>query len=397
MAGAQFLAVGWEEIRWESQFDQPLSRSQRAKITPTYRAAIPAEIATATFAIDPQVAAAADDARDAIARFDIELASMFPGEFAPLSSVLLRTESASSSQIENITTGARALALAEIGIAKFGSNAKLVAANVDAMNRAVALAERVTPQAILDIHAALMRGEDYARPGQFRGEQVWIGASPTPHGALFIPPQHDRVRASIEDLCAFTERTDLPLLTQAALAHAQFETIHPFNDGNGRTGRALVHALLRAGGATTRTTVPVSAGLLNDTNSYFDALTAYREGDPSPIVVRFTQAAFAAVANGRHLARDLDTVYAVWSDRLTARRHATAWRLLPLLLSQPAITSAFAQEHAGVSQPTADNAIRQLVDADILQKASAAQRNVVYIAKDVIAALDAFASRARRG
>ncbi|NYG07885.1 Fic family protein [Phycicoccus badiiscoriae] len=398
MTATAALTLTWDDVPWKSDASQRLSRTQRARITSTYKAAVPADIATMTFAIDAQVAAEADDARDAIARFDAELSMMFPdGEFAPLSSVLLRTESASSSQIENITAGARALALAEIGIAKHGSNATLVAANVDAMNRAVALADKVTPDTILDIHEALMRGQDHANPGRFRDEQVWVGASPTPHGAMFVPPHHDRVRASIDDLCAFTARTDIPLLTQAALAHAQFETIHPFNDGNGRTGRALVHALLKGGGATTQTTLPVSAGLLNDTDAYFDALTAYRQGDPSPIVERFAQASFSAVDNGRLLAKDLNTAHQDWTARLTMRRHAVVWRVLPVLISQPAITSALIQDHTNVSQPAADNAIRQLMEAGIVEKASGIQRNIVYLAKDVITALDEFAARARRG
>lgn len=398
MTAIAALALRWDEVPWTSGEPHPLSRTQRSKIKHTYKAAVPADIATMAFTIDPQVAAEADDARDAIARFDSELSTMFPdAEFAPLSSVLLRTESASSSQIENITTGARSLALAEIGYAKYGSNAKLVAANVDAMNRAVALADKVTPETILDIHEALMRGQKHADPGRFRNQQVWIGASPTPHGAMFVPPHHDRIEASIADLCQFAARTDIPLLTQAALAHAQFETIHPFNDGNGRTGRALVHALLRGGGATTRTTLPVSAGLLNDTDAYFDALTAYRRGDASPIVERFARASFAAVDNGRLLAKDLGAAHQAWTARLNARRHAVVWRVLPLLLSQPAVTSALVQERMGVSQPAADNALRQLRETGIITKASGIQRNIVYVAQDVIAALDEFAARARRG
>ncbi|MEO7267994.1 MAG: Fic family protein [Knoellia sp.] len=397
MSATTKLAVLWDEVPWKSDARQRLSRTQRAKVHPTYKAAVPADIASLQITIDARVAAEADDARDAIARFDAELSAMLPdGEFAPLSSVLLRTESASSSQIENITSGARALALAEIGLARGGSNAELVAANVDAMNRAVDLAEAVTPASILSIHEALMRGQRHASPGEFRREQVWIGASPTPHDAMFVPPRHDRVRASIDDLCAFTARTDIPLLTQAAVAHAQFETIHPFNGGNGRTGRALVHALLKAGGATTRTTLPVSAGLLNDTDGYFDALTAYRQGDPSPIVDRFAQASFAAVGNGRLLAAALNDANQEWMARLDVRRDAAVWRVLPLLISQPAITSALVQDRTGASQPAADNAIRQLVDARIVEKASGVQRNIVYVAKDVIAALDDFAARARR-
>lgn len=391
------LAVRWDEVRWNGDARERLSRAQRATVRSTYKAAVPADLANLHFVIDPQVAADADDARDAIARFDAELSSMLPeGEFAPLSSVLLRTESASSSQIENITSGAKALALAEIGLARVGSNATLVAANVDAMNRAVALAEGVTPDAIRSIHEALMRGQDHANPGMFRDEQVWIGPSPTPHGAMFVPPHHDRVVASIADLCAFTARTDIPLLTQIALAHAQFETIHPFNDGNGRTGRALVHALLKGAGTTTRTTLPVSAGLLNDTAGYFDALTSFRRGDPNPIVQRFAKASFAAVDNGRILASALSAMLEDWTSRIDARRDAAVWRVLPLLISHPALTSALVQERAKVSQPAADNAIRRLLDAGIVARSSAAQRNVVYVAKDVISALDEFALRARR-
>ncbi len=374
------------------------NRSQRDAARQTYKSAIPATINNLILHITPEVSAQADDARAAIARFDAELSEVIPGtEFAPLQSVLLRTESSSSSQIENITAGARSLALAELGIVKYGSNAALVTANVDAMSRALDLANDVTPDTILAIHEALMRGQNHASPGAYRDEQVWIGGSAlSPHSAAFVPPHQTRVFAAIKDLCAFTRRTNIPLLPQAAIAHAQFETIHPFNDGNGRTGRALVHAILKNGGATTRSTVPVSAGLLRDTNSYFDSLTAYREGDPNPIITQFSQAAFSAIANGRQLAAEMRALQQRWATILEARRGAAAWSVLPRLLSQPAITSTIVQQQLGVSQPAADNALRQLADAGIVQKASGVQRYVVWIAGDVVTALDAFADRARR-
>lgn len=314
----------------------------------TYDAAITADIAGASVTISPVALAATDDARAEISRFDTELTTLLPGtEVAPLAAVLLRTESASSSKIENITVRAKALALAELGVAKYGINAKLVAANVDAMQRAIDLAEAVTPESILAIHEALMRGQDHADPGKFRTEQVWIGGgNASPHTAAYVPPHHSRVESAIDDLCAFIARTDVPLLTQAAIAHAQFETIHPFSDGNGRTGRALVHAMLKQGGATTRSTIPVSAGLLTDTGSYFDALTAFRDGDPSPIVDRFA--------------------------------------------------SALIQESTGLTQPAADGVITQLREAGIITKASGVQRYVVWLAGDVTQALDDFADRARR-
>jgi len=397
------LTLSWEDVTWEPTTPvQATDRRRSLVVGRPYRAAVSAIIEPMRFDVEPDVAARADDARAAITRFDAELSAMFSGEFAPLSAVLLRTESASSSQIENITVGAKALSLADIGLAKFGSNAKLVQANVEAMNRALELTGPLTPEHILAIHEALMHGQDQAEPGRFRDQQVWIGGTDySPHGADFVPPQDSRIEESIEDLCAFSERTDLPLLTQVAIAHAQFETIHPFNDGNGRAGRALAHVMLRNGGATTRTTVPVSAGLLSETDAYYNSLTAYRNGDPNPIVEEFSRAAFSAVDNGQQLAGDLKTLHDRWAGKLRARKDAVAWKVLPFLLRQPSVTSRLIQEAMKVTQPAADNALRQLQEAGALAKPKTVhgegqKRNVVWQATEVLDALDRFGKRARR-
>ncbi|WP_370865063.1 Fic family protein [Nocardioides agariphilus] len=397
------LALSWDKVTWEPTTPVQAMDRQRLSVNGRpYRAAVPTVIEFLQFDIDPDVAARAEDARAAITRFDAELSALFDGEFAPLSAVLLRTESASSSQIENITVGAKALSLADVGLAKFGSNARLVQANVEAMNRALELIGPLTIDHILAIHEALMHGQDRAAPGHFRDQQVWIGGTDySPHRADFVPPRHHRIEDSIRDLCAFSERTDLPLLAHAAIAHAQFETIHPFSDGNGRTGRALVHVMLRNGGATTRTTVPVSAGLLSDTTAYYDALTAYRDGDPNPIIDEFSRAAFAAVSNGQQLAGELKAFHDAWAVSLRARKDAVAWRVLPFLLRQPSVTSKLVQETMNVTQPAADNALRQLQEAGALSRPTTVhgegqKRNVVWQATEVLDALDRFGERARR-
>lgn len=397
------LTLSWEDVIWDPMTPpQSMDRRRSSVVGRPYRAAVPAAIEPMQFAIDPRVAAGAEDARAAITRFDAELSALFDGEFAPLSAVLLRTESASSSQIENITVGAKALSLADVGLAKLGSNARLVQANVEAMNRALELTGPLAPDHILSVHEALMHGQDRADPGRFRDQQVWIGGTDySPHQADFVPPQNSRIEESIGDLCAFSERTDLPLLAQAAIAHAQFETIHPFNDGNGRAGRALVHVMLRSGGATTRTTVPLSAGLLADIEAYYDALTTYRNGDPDPIIEEFSRAAFAAVRNGQELAADLKTLHDSWTNQLRARRDAVAWRVLPFLLRQPSVTSKLIQETMKVTQPAADNALRQLQQAGALSNPKTVhgegqKRNVVWQATQVLEALDRFGERARR-
>lgn len=397
-------AVSYEERPWQvegAEDDFPMSRRARLKARGPYLAAISQDIAECDFRLPPEVEAEASDALVEVTRFDAELSSMpgeFGGEFAPLAAVLLRTESASSSQIENVTAGAQALALASIH-EKTGPNARMVAANVTAMQRAIQMADNLTEDTILAAHEALMEGHEYARPGRYREGQVWIGsAAPTPHTASFVPPHADRVESAMLDLLSFCDRTDISVLVHAAIAHAQFETIHPFADGNGRTGRALVHALLKRGRATTRLTVPVSAGLLVDTESYFDALTAYRQGDAAPVVERFSQAAFTAVSNGRRLDSDLADIYAEWEHVINARRDAAVWRVLPLLVSQPAVTVRFIQDSTGVSQPAAQNAVDQLVTAEVLTPTSENRRNRVWVANEVITALDDFAARAgRRG
>lgn len=387
----------WNEADTEATF--AMSRRTRLKSRGPYQAAVLPQIAERTFSLPREVEAVAADALMEITRFDAELSATDlgrEGEFAPLAAILLRTESASSSQIENVTAGAKALAMATIH-EKAGPNAQLVAANVVAMQRAIAMADDLNEHTFLAAHAALMEGHEYAEPGRYRTAQVWIGGgAPTPHTATFVPPHKDRVKPAMADVLAFCNRTDIGVLQLASIAHAQFETIHPFADGNGRMGRALVHVLLKRAGATRRLTVPVSAGLLADTESYFDALTAYRDGDAAPIVERFGEAAFSAVNNGRALNRDISDLYALWEHHITARRDAAVWRVLPHLVRQPAITVKSVQEATGVSNPAAQNAIDRLVAAGIVTPATANRRNRVWLADGVIAALDEFAARAGR-
>ncbi len=416
--GASF-AVGWEERDWRPAAEAddffPVSRRERRAAQGPYRAAVPARVARLPVTVPGEVEAEAAEAAAEIARFDAEVAHALtalspesPGdgadELAPLAAVLLRTESASSSQIENVTAGAKALALASLedetnvgGRAGGGVNAVLVAGNAEAMRTAIALSDEISTGSILAAHAALMGSVPSAEPGRLRTQQVWVGGrTSSPHRATFVPPHHDRLREGIDDLVAFCARTDVPPLTHAAVAHAQFETLHPFVDGNGRTGRTLVHAMLRHAGITRRVTVPVSAGLLTDTDGYFDALTAYRAGDLAPIVARFAAASFDAIANGRVLVADLVGIHDSWSGTVTARADAAVWQLLPTLLRQPAVTVRSVRRATGVSQPAALHAVETLVAAGVLVPATTGRRNRVWVAPEVTDALDVFAERAGR-
>lgn len=384
-----------ERLPWQpsTSFALPSGRARRQ--SGPYDAAIPAVIAEVPdVPLTPATRALVTEAATEIARFDQEVGA----DLAPFSAILLRTESVASSRIENLTASAKAIALAELGDTD-RQNAAVIVANTVAMEAAVALADHLDGDAILAMHNALLGSTEPESAGKWRRVQNWIGGSDwSPHDALFVPPQPDRVPAAITDLERFLARDDLPALVQAAVAHAQFETIHPFTDGNGRTGRALVHSLLRARELTRHVTVPVSAGLLADTRRYFEALTAYRDGDPEPIVDRLANASFAAINNGRALVDELRAVRASWDEAISARRGATAWRLADMLLNQPVVDSPLVQRQLSVTAPPALGAIDQLVEAGVLVKVSGRQRYRRYSAPRVLEALDAFAARAgRRG
>lgn len=390
---ANWPRLGSEVRPWTPRVSPHLvSASVRRRHSGSYRAAVVPLIANQALPLSSRVVALAEEASAEIARFDADLGS----EVAPFAAVLLRSESASSSMIENLTSGAKSIALAELG-SREKRNATEIIGNVAAMSAALELAERLDADAILAMHAALVGDLHPEIAGRWRDEQVWIGGtSYGPHQADFIPPHYEHVPDLIDDLIAFVRREDLPSLAQAAVAHAQFETIHPFPDGNGRTGRALIHAMLRGRGLTQKVTVPVSAGLLTDTKAYFESLSSYRDGDPSVIVECLAIASFEAITNGRQLVNELRAIRTGWDDKVKARRGSAAWRLADLLVRQPVIDAAAVAKALGIEPRNAQRAIAPLAEAGVLTEFTGFKRNRMWQAREVLTALDEFAGRAGR-
>lgn len=147
---------------------------------------------------------------------------------------------------------------------------------------------------------------------------------------------------------------------------------------------------------TRNVTVPVSAGLLADTDRYFDALTAYRTGDHLAIVERLADAAFAAVANGTQLVEDLREVRSNWGGRIKARRDANAWRLADLLLRQPVVNRGLIAAELGIAPENTYRVLQPVVAAGVLVEFTDKKRNQIWRAPEVLDALDAFAVRAGR-
>ncbi|UOT00976.1 Fic family protein [Rhodococcus opacus] len=390
--GLLWPPVAYEQRPWVSTAGDYGSRRERRLTAGPYRAAVPAFIADRSISLSGELQSLTEEAATELTRFDVEVGHIT----APFASILLRTESASSSEIENLSSGARQIALAELG-EHASRNARLIVGNVRAMHAALELSDSIDAEAILQMHHALLEHGDPNIAGRWRQQQVWIGGgSLGPHTAQFVPPHHDRVPALIDDLIVFANRVDVPVIAQIAVAHAQFETIHPFPDGNGRVGRALIQAMLRGGQLTRSVAVPVSAGLLHDTAAYFDALGEYRSGNVEPIVRSIAEASFGAIANGRTLVQDLEAVRADWRTRVTARRGAAVHRLVDLLLRQPVVDNKLVTSTLGVTGANAQIAIDRLVDAGILAQITDGRRNRIWQAEDVVRVLDEFAARAKR-
>ncbi|MFQ6485468.1 Fic family protein [Brachybacterium epidermidis] len=396
-------ATGARPGVWHVPDDGFASRSARARGSGPYEASLPAPLADLVLTLPGDIAADVSDAEAALATFDSHAARELGADspaLGPMSAVLLRTESASSSQIEDLTVGAKQLALAELKESR-STNAQAVVANVRTMEAALRLATTLDLDAVLAMHRALMVGAgtgEGSDAGALRTRLVWVGRSgSSPRGAAHVAPEAQDVPAAMEDLMHFIAREDLPVLLHAALAHAQFETIHPFTDGNGRTGRALVHAMLHGKGLLRHTTAPVSAGLLTDLEGYVQALTSFRHGDARPIVEQFARATRYAAGTGSRLVEDLAAVMAQSRERMAGLRpHATAWRVLPLLIAQPIVDSGYLRQRLEVSAMTAQRALDQLSGAGVLQETTGRSRNRVWQHKGVLAVLDAYAATVRR-
>src|SRR5207245_8528134 len=130
----------------------------------------------------------------------------------------------------------------------------------------------------------------------------------------------------------FANRSDQTAITQAAIVHAQFESIHPYTDGNGRIGRALINAVIRRRRLTSRIVVPVASAMLADVDQYFAGLRAYQAGDVDELVRSLAEAAVLAASEATTSAQELEQLPSIWRERIKARRGSTTDRLLDRLL-----------------------------------------------------------------
>lgn len=314
--------------------------------------------------------------------------------------IMTRSESSGSSLIEGVRASAREIAHAEAGGASGSAAGAEAIRNVAATRLALRLgAERRALRLgdINEIHAALMGDADDA--GTLRHQQGWIGTAlhQTPHDAIHVAAPVDLLAPLMDDLVQAANRPTASPLLQAALVHAQFITIHPYRDGNGRTGRCLMHLMLRRSGMTAVCAPPLSVALAGRRSRYLRALNMSRAvcdpADPArssrlePWLRLFCEAMSAASAYAVNAVEHLGACHDDWTDALRrggVRSDNAAMRLLPLLVEHPVLTARTVADLLGVDDRTARRSLDRLVAVGALRQRGDAQRRRVFEAPAVL-------------
>lgn len=322
-----------------------------------------------------------------------------PTSLEGLARQLLRSESLASSWIEGLAISHRKLA--EAAVSEHGLHrAKEVLANMHAMERAVEIASSGRPvivEDIKDIHRELALVAPLTRiAGEFRQEQGWIGGA-SPVDAEYVPPPWREVERLIGDLCAFLNRDDLPAVAQAAIAHAQFETIHPFGDGNGRVGRAIIHAALRKRGVAPNYVPPISLVLGANKDAYIAGLRNYERDQVDSWIAQFARATRAAAQEAVRFSEQINELQRRWLERFhpPLRKDAIARQIISDLPAFPYITVKIIQGRTGKSNVAALNGLDRLVAARILTRHRNRRRGDSWEAKELFALLSQFETSVR--
>jgi Fic family protein len=318
------------------------------------------------------------------------------GDLETLARQLLRAESVASSRIEGLTLSHRRLARAAFGAAQPDLTAESVLGNIRAMDRAIALGQqvrRLAPPDIQLIHRELLAStRDAVQGGIVRTVQNWIGGhSDGPRNAEFVPPPPEQVPDLLRDLCTFANRDDLPPVVQAAIVHAQFETIHPFPDGNGRVGRCLIHVLFRRRGLAPLYVPPVSLVLAGNAKAYITGLSDYRKGRISEWCGLFAAATRTAALGANRFADKIHRLQERWVAQSGAlRTDSAATKLMRCLPAQPIVDTKSVEQLCQCSNQAARLALIRLEAAGVLRRLNVGKRNRAWEAADVFELLDDF-------
>ena len=367
---------------------------RRARGGFAYHAYVPSRIADEEFFLSSTAAAAAAEAETAVRTLNEESAGY--ATLGVLARQLLRAESVASSRIEHLVVGHRRLARAAFDPTTRDITATSVLGNIAALEEALEIAVRPQPIATSDltgIHERLLAGtRDAHLGGVVRAEQNWIGgAASRPRDAEFVPPPPADVPDLLEDMCKFLNREDIPATIQAAIAQAQFETIHPFHDGNGRVGRAVILMVLRRRGLAPKAPPPVSLALAAAPDRYIAGLTSFRNADEEDWYAVFAAAVQTAADRADSFAGQVAELQRRWGNQAGDPRSGSgAARLIGLLPATPVLDVRAATDLLGGSGEQARQAILRLEQAGVLRRLTSGKRNRVWESVGLFDLLDRF-------
>jgi len=388
-AGGRYIEQSWP--------GNPAGQTRAERRPGRFKAYIPNPIAEYEPELTGAIATLLSDADGAVR----ELNQLDPGRahrIEALARQLLRQESLASSRIEGLVVSHRRIS--EAGYDPRGSadeRAREVLANIEAMEQAIqegAGEDPINQEAILDLHRTLMTPTVPEIAGAIRDRQNWVGGRyHTPIGAEFIPPPADEVEPLLVDLAEFMNRDDLPATLQAALAHAQFESVHPFADGNGRVGRCLIHVIFRRRGLAPHHVPPVSLLMAADVDGYVKALTAYREDAEADWTAYIAETTIAAARAAEDFGERLNGLEDEWRRKAGVRRGSTGEKVIDALPAQPVIDVKRAAELAGTSEEAARQALNTLEERGVIKQVTKRNWARVWEARGLWNLLDRYEER----
>ncbi|MGH8994673.1 MAG: Fic family protein [Acidimicrobiales bacterium] len=396
----------YEELIWQGS---PAGQTRRERTQCSYRAYVPDPLAKRVLALPADLVADLSDADRAVGALQDHQTGLASVE--SVARLVLRAEAVGSSYIEGLQVSARRLAKEEFaeraGLPTADDTARAVLGNIRALGGALDLADVERPITVEDLctlHRQLLAGtRDEHWAGMVRQEQNWIGGV-NPCRAAYVPPHHEHVLGLLEDLCSYVSGDDHPPIVQAALTHAQFETIHPFVDGNGRVGRALIHLVLRRRGLAPNFVPAVSLILATNAGAYIAGLVSFRydasaedpvaAGAANQWIDAFVNALLRACADAAAFADQLDRLEEHWREAASpARRRSATDLLLSALPGIPILTVKTAAEAIGRSRKRTNDAVNHLHACGVLRQGTVGRRNRVFEVADLLAAITQFERR----
>jgi Fic family protein len=396
----------YEELIWHGS---PTGQTYRERTPCSYQAYIPDPLTERALALPADLVADLSDADRAVGALQDRQRGLASVE--SMARLLLRAEAVGSSSIEGLQVSARRLAKEEFaqraGLPSTDDTARAVLGNIQAMGGVLEMADPERPITVEDLctlHRELLAGtRDAHWGGVVREEQNWIGGV-NPCRAAYVPPPHELVRGLLEDLCSYISGDGHPPIVQAALAHAQFETIHPFVDGNGRVGRALIHLVLRRRALAPNLVPAVSLILAANPGAYIAGLVSSRYDAPAedPVAAgaaiqwidTFVNALLISCADAEEFANQLDQLAEHWRAAAhPVRRGSAADLLLSVLPGIPILTVETAAGAIGRSRKRTNDAVNHLHECGVLRQGTVGRRNRVFEVADLLDAISQFERR----